>query len=304
MKATIINELKRKYDDLYSFSWITPQDHQTRYFDPQDDPNRLMNVKSVSKLIVALAVGCAIERGYVRDLDMDIRDVLNRTRYPRITLRQCLTMRAGIPYREGKDQSAWLNSEHWLDAYLCKTTAIERDAPFIYATPNVYLISVFLQELTKKHLFDFADEVLFQPLGIKQYHCQKSPQGYDYGGSDFEIAAADMAKIVQLVCHHGNHSGKQIVAASWIDAMLTPYVTVRANCHYGYLAFRYHSPTCRNPYWIIPGSGGQYAFVAPKHKSGMLVIAKLPNARMNLDPLQNDFCDELCHMFEDIIYGR
>ncbi len=47
-----------------------------------------MNIKSVSKLIVALAVGCASERGWITDLDINICDVPELPQYPPITLRQ------------------------------------------------------------------------------------------------------------------------------------------------------------------------------------------------------------------------
>lgn len=126
-----------------------------------------MNIKSVSKLIVALAVGCASERGWITDLDINICDVPELPQYPPITLRQLR--------KPNQAQSSF---------HLCEL--------------NVYFISVLLQEVTKKHLFDFVNEVLFQPLGIQHFLCRKSPQGYDCGGSDFAILAIEKLKEIHL----------------------------------------------------------------------------------------------------------
>ena len=213
-----------------------------------------VNVNSVTKGVMALLTGIAIDQGYIRDTDAKVLDFFPD--YPvrkgektifQVTLKHLLTMTA--PYK-GRSEP-WkkvCTSEDWTKAaldLLGGRAGITRE--FRYATLGIQILAGIIENATGEKCIDFANRNLFVPLGIPEHtpHGDSSkedqfdffmnkgprknewysdPQGTVTAGWGLCLTGKDLAKLGDLVLNEGRSGGKQVVSEGWIRQMTTPYL--------------------------------------------------------------------------------
>ena len=132
-----------------------------------------MNVNSVTKGVVALLAGIALDKGFIKSVDQKVMDFFpdytvkrgEKTIYD-VTIRHLLTMTA--PYK-GK-------SEPWKKVCTSKdfTLAILDQlggrngitGEFRYATLGIQILNGIIERATGEKCIDFANHNLFEPLGL------------------------------------------------------------------------------------------------------------------------------------------
>lgn len=182
-----------------------------RYFNypqlPDTDATMRHRGYSMTKSVVSLLVGIAMDRGLIKDLDVPIVSYLPEDanlRGPdkdRITLRHLLTMSAGL----GSDRSPGVS--------------------FKYNNRETELIGAVLRQVTGKNVEELAQESIFAPLGINDFEWHKdAPSGLPASASGLDLRPRDWAKIGHLVLNHGVWEGKQIVSASWVTQSTTEQI--------------------------------------------------------------------------------
>jgi CubicO group peptidase (beta-lactamase class C family) len=154
---------------------------------------------SMTKSVVSLLVGMAIDRGLITDLDAPVVSYLPEGTdlgglgHDRATLRHLLTMSAGL----GSDRAPGVSFE--------------------YNDKETELIGAVLRKVTGKTVDVLAQEDIFVPLGINDVEWHKDPSsGLATSARGLDLRPRDWAKIGQLVLNHGVWEGKQIVPASWV----------------------------------------------------------------------------------------
>ncbi|MBQ7058654.1 MAG: serine hydrolase [Firmicutes bacterium] len=252
------------------------------------------HVMSVTKSIVSLLVGIAVDRKMIRSIDEKVLSYFpdytvkrgEKTIYD-VTIRHLLTMRA--PYKgKGDPWSKVCSSENWTTAsldFLGGRKGITDE--FDYRTVCLHILSGILYRATGMNTVDFANQYLFSPLGIAKYQnyyaksaeehreftLSKAPKGHIWfadrdglgtPGYGLCMSAADMAKIGQLCLDQGIWEGKRILSAEWIRDMTSPR-TVESNhfrgMQYGFLWWIIHPE--RKIYAAI-GNSGNVIYVAPE----------------------------------------
>src|SRR5687767_11580681 len=132
-----------------------------------------VNVKSVSKSVLSAVIGIAVAEGKLRETDR-ISDILpnhftsiNDPVKRRLTVRDFITMRAGLESTSFDNYGAWVNSRDWVRYALNRPFECEPGACMQYSTGNSHVLSVALAKKTGMSTRAYAQQKLLAPLGIK-----------------------------------------------------------------------------------------------------------------------------------------
>ena len=124
-----------------------------------------------------------------------------------------------------------------------------------------------LQDAVAKPLPQFADEVLFQPLGITSVQWEQLEPNMVNAGAGIQMTSTDLLRFGQLLLQRGKSGNQQIVPETWVEATTTPQFDWRSTygaqrgTTYGYLWWLAQPPaTVASFAW---GYGGQFAYVVP-----------------------------------------
>jgi CubicO group peptidase (beta-lactamase class C family) len=220
----------------------------------------LSNVHSITKSIVGTLVGIAIGDGAL-GLDAPAAEVLDTPppdpRKREITVEHLLTMTAGLDCSEGQwdiDDIAD-RGESYVAGPLGAPLVDEPGASFSYNNGATHVLSVLLARRVEQPLLGFAEERLFEPLGIHDYRWPSDPDGNPIGYGMLELRPRDLLKIGQLYLD----GGRELVPADYLAAATRPATEggPPEGTGYGYL------------WWIADdgffggGFAGQYLYVVP-----------------------------------------
>jgi CubicO group peptidase (beta-lactamase class C family) len=136
---------------------------------------------------------------------------------------------------------------------------------FFYNTGALRLVSAIIHKAVGRPLDEFAQEVLFEPMGITAADWIRVRGETDAGGG-LRLRPRDMAKIGQLVLAGGRWNGRQIVSEDWIKASTIRKIEATDGLSYGYLWWLGHSlVNGREIHWIMAaGRGLQTICVVPE----------------------------------------
>ena len=238
----------------------------------------LHDIRSVSKSVVALLFGIALEDGLIKSLDVPVvsffgdYDNLPVTTTQDVTLRHVLSMTSGwswdeftYPYTDPRNSEIAMElAEDPIRHVLTQSRVSEPGTEFHYSGGDVALIGAILSKVSGKPLDEYAREKLFEPLGIKRYGWSKRLD-VPRAASGLRLTAPDMMKIAVLVADHGRYNGQQIVAADWIATITSRQIVIpdpRApGDGYGYFWWLGQTGDVR---WIgALGNGGQRIWIVP-----------------------------------------
>lgn len=246
----------------------------------------LGHVQSVTKSVTSLLLGKALEQGVIDSLSQPLKSLIpevfpSNSRKQPITLRHLLTMRSGLDID---------NSVFSVRMYVDQPTSpIEYilglplyDDPgetFYYRDCDPYLVSYVIGTLTGGTLEQYADENLFRPLGIEDFHWGMDHQGTSMGGHGLHLKPRDLLKLGQLVLNRGEWHGQEIVDQDWIDASTS--LQVNTPTTYGW-DYGYY-------WWMVPewngftawGHGGNFIMVLPDYDM-VLVLTSMPDTNDEL----------------------
>jgi len=246
------------------------------------DAETLHDLRSVTKSIVSLLYGIALERGLVPRLDMPILDLFPEYKdlaadpeRKKRTVEHALTMSLGMEWDETKPYIGPENSEIAMemapDRYryiLDRPLVAEPGTRWIYSGGATALVGEIVQRGTGKSLPEFARDTLFGPLGIDRFEWSAGPDGTHSPASGLRLTAPGLLKIGRMVLNNGMHDGRSIVPEAWITASLRPVIATSEGLDYGYFWFCGQSPIPvfggPTPWFAGFGNGGQRLWLCPK----------------------------------------
>ncbi len=247
------------------------------YFNECNTTSRI-HVYSVTKSIVSILIGIAMDKGHIQSINQKILDFFPDYKVKRreqtiqnITLKDLLTMTAPYKFKfEPYTYIRYFMSDDYLKFTLDLLGGNEQIGKFRY-TPLVGpdILSGIIMKATGQSVFDFATENLFLPLGItvennvifhsakeqKAFNKSKNISGWvadragiNTAGWGLTLSPTDMAKIGQLYLDGGMWNGRQIVSTKWINESTKEQSRwEKINLPYGYL------------WWIIDDKEHSYA---------------------------------------------
>lgn len=232
--------------------------------------DRPVNVKSVSKSLLALMIGIAIDEGLIEGTSATLAQVAPELVPPgsepdvgEITVGDLLTMRAGLERTSGSNYGAFVQSQDWVRHVLSRPFTVEAGTRFQYSTGNYHVLGVILAEATGRDLLSLARDWLGEPLGVAFAPWTRDPQGRYLGGNNMVLSPRGMARIGEMVRLGGRIGEEQIVSAEWITASLTPRTrSPYSGDAYGYGWFLRDLGGMSTVY--ARGYGGQMIYIVPE----------------------------------------
>jgi CubicO group peptidase (beta-lactamase class C family) len=231
--------------------------------------DRPVNVKSVSKAVIAALVGGAIARGVLKSVEQPVAPVLDGLvpadadpRVGTITLDHLLSMRAGLERTSGRNYGRWVSSADWVGFALSRPFVDEPGGRMLYSTGNYHLLSAALTRASGRSTLALARDWLGDPLGIEIPPWTRDPQGFYLGGNNMLLSPRALLRLGELHRQGGAWRGGQVLPRDWVEASWTPRTSSFFTGHaYGYGWFIVRARGYPVAYaW---GYGGQLIYVVP-----------------------------------------
>ncbi len=243
-----------------------------------------VNVKSVSKSLLAAIAGVAVDKGLLPGSEMKIAPVfadwLPKDAEPKkrlITLDHLLSMRSGLERTSGRNYGRWVKSKNWSRFVLSRPMADEPGGIMHYSTGNFHLVSALLTRITKRDTHSLAQDWLAKPLGITLPPWQKSPEGIYLGGNNMLISPRDMLTFGEMYSNGGMHKGTRVLSEAWIRHSWTGRGQSRFSGDYYGLGWFITEIWGERAYYAR-GFGGQFIYILPAMK---LTIVMTSNPRIH-----------------------
>ena len=234
----------------------------------------LHDVRSVTKSVVSILTGIALEEGHIGSIDQTLGELLPAfvptlpVEKSRISVRDLLMMSSGLDWHEldgGSSYGEWWASDDMLQFILDLPVVHEPGERFIYNTGASHLLSVILTEATGQSTLEFARQHLFSPLEVGEVDWLMLPDGYFAGGMGMRVSARTMMRIGQMFLEGGVYGGTRIVPADWVTRSTTAHLSTDGvmpfGPEYGYLWWIGRS--AGREFYFANGYGGQFILVHP-----------------------------------------
>lgn len=251
---------------------------------------QLHELRSCAKLLVAIAIGIAIDKGLSiagEPLDLNtkifptIKDIVNITNKSNIekikewTIKDLLTHTTGYESQMMSERFIQdIDKDNLVDYALNYDIPYEVGVRFAYNNVEPFILSVFFQEAFNQNLTDFINENIFKKLKILDYKWENYGK-YCPGATGLYLKHSDFHKIGQLLLNDGKYNNNQIISSNWIKEMRsmkleTPsaYKSERVLPKIGIGYFTFIS---RDGYIFRDGSNGQY-IILNKDKNLLITI--------------------------------
>jgi CubicO group peptidase (beta-lactamase class C family) len=246
------------------------------------------NVFSVTKSVMSMLIGIAIDERKLGGVDQTLAELLPAyaatmpSAVKAVTLRQVLTMTAGLPPDPPGNLPGFVTSGDWVGTILRQGTRQPAGQGFAYSSAGSHLLSAILRQATGRSTLDYARAKLFTPLGIStvpaaepvaraenrlaydraRFAWPTDPQGNHVGFSFLKLTARDMERLGQLWLNQGRWAGRQLVSAGWVTESTTAHVDTHSTPeHYGYQWWVTTADGHRG--YAAIGYGGQLIEVVP-----------------------------------------
>jgi CubicO group peptidase (beta-lactamase class C family) len=253
------------------------------------------DVRSVTKSVVSALIGMAIAAGKVSSLDATVGDYVGAPYVldsgdRAVTVRQLLTMTSRYQWNEstGDDYNLWIASTDHVQ-YLLDRQQNDPPNTFTYNSAAVNLLGVVLQRAVGVPLQQYADDMLFHPLGITTAQWEQLEPNEVNGGAGIKMSAQDLLRFGQVILQGGKNGTTQVIPASWIAAATTakfPWHDVygaQRSTTYGYLWWVADSPAI--PAAFAWGYGGQFVYVVPSLDMVIVTTTEWQGISAEVDPV-------------------
>ncbi|MGK5442092.1 serine hydrolase domain-containing protein [Micromonospora sp. URMC 105] len=238
-------------------------------------PGTLHDIRSVTKSVTALLYGIALGEGLVPPpaepllpLFPQYPDLAADPQRARLTVEHALTMSLGLDWREDLPYDSPANAEIAMELapdryrYVLERPIVEPPGSrWTYCGGASALLGRLIADGTGQSLPQYAQDMLFAPLGIGSHQWMTGADAVASAASGLRLAPRDLARIGELVLTEGTWDGQRVVSTDWIRAMLQPRLQTSWGTRYGYQW--YIEPIAGHRVYAGMGNGGQRLFVLP-----------------------------------------
>lgn len=266
-----ITILSKKIDCLNIDSIFVEHDGKIDKFFYNEE--KLHELRSCSKLLVAIAIGIAIDKKMLT-LDtkvypilkklVDIKNENNIEKIKKWDIKTLLTHTTGykemiMTAKEIKEKNLDINNI--LNYVLNVDIPYQVGTKFVYNNVEPFILSVFFQEKFKIKLSDFINENIFKKIDIKKYQWDDYGK-YCPGCTGLFLKHSDFHKIGKLLLNEGVYNGIQVVSKNWINMMCSLKFEIssvyKTKVALPMLGAGYYIFISKEGYVFRNGSNGQY----------------------------------------------
>ena len=253
----------------------------------EHDENRIGNSFSMSKSIVSLLIGVAIDDGKIKSIDESAANYLPELKGEKeeITIRHLLTMSSGLSWSESYIHPFCDVAELYYDSddrdLTLNRRTIEEDPgeTWRYKSGDTQMLMYIIQAATGKSVSEYASEKLWIPMGAESdamWSLSGDENSTEKAFCCFYSTSRDFIRLGKLINNKGNWNGKQLVSETYMNEFITLAPLKKANgkpnnC-YGLQYWIYTGMPFEVTYFR--GMSGQYIISVP---SKNLVIVRTGN---------------------------
>ena len=299
-KLSIPEKYLPVFDELGTVAFVIIKDSSLLFEQYWEDysPKSHSNSFSMAKSIVSLAIGCAIDDGFIKNVDQPVSDF-----YPEfqgyngkvLTLRHLLTMSAGVDFDEAYSSPFSPTTKLYYGDDLEKIALgmKETEEPgvnFIYQSGVTQLLSLIVEKATGENISSYVSRKLWTPMNAEEdalWSLDKK-EGIEKAYCCFNSNARDFARFGQLILNKGSWNGRQLVSESYITEATTPDTSLtfkeynESNHCYGFQFWHLTYKGMEIPY--MRGILGQYVFAIPELNA---VVVRLGHKRSDTRSAQH-----------------
>jgi CubicO group peptidase (beta-lactamase class C family) len=266
--ANLSTLIAERYPSVQSIVVVRGNCLAWEYDRPPSNRETLHPLYSVTKSVLSVLIGIAIDRGYLR-LTERLSELLPETRSanidPRvgdITIRDLLTMTSGFDTASALPKEGIPIDRLWL--WMIERPLVnDPGSRFAYDNTSANLLSVVLTKAIRQNPKVFAQKNLFAPLGIHRYAWTTDYEGNLIAGGTLSLTARDMAKIGLLYLRRGAWRDERIVSEAFVADSTAKHNDggPPVNIGYGYL------------WWVEPDDASPRAFLAAGMGSQLISVS-------------------------------
>jgi len=235
---------------------------------------------SCTKQVTGILTGIAIEQGVIGSVNDSLSKYLPEVnRYPDksgITIEHLLTMKSGIAYSNdglaGQTDDLLRQLPESMNSFILSLPQSSKSGEKVaYKDGDPQLIISAIQNACGKPADEWAHEVLFSKLQIKNLRWNRYMDGVTFGGFGIETTPREMAKFGQLVLDKGMWKNTQIVSEAWINEMTKTRIDKLYERQFCYLWWKDEN----RKMLMMSGHGGQYVCVLPEKELVVVMTAEV-----------------------------
>jgi len=265
-------------------------EHQYNYDHPAWHPfyrdTRLHSLQSVTKSVLSVAFGIAVDAGHIPPVGAEAWPYFtaygvdpSESGRADASLEDFLTMRSGISwaapgqtYEDGTHPTTVMElSDAWIDYVVSRPVTVEPGTRFDYNDGVSVMLGRIVHEATGQRIDAWAEEHLFEPIGIDEYYWKTTPAGEVDSEGGLYLTSHDLARVGYLMLRQGEWDGRQVVSADWVRASTSAVVpdvnpaNDRPDTGYGYQWWVPVHEDGETRIFAANGYGGQFMHVVPEH---------------------------------------
>lgn len=240
-------------------------------------PESHSNSFSMAKSIVSLAIGAAIDDGFIKDVDQPVSNFFPEFQGYNgkpLTLRHLLTMSAGVDFDEAYSSpfSPTTKLYYGDDLQQIALGMKEIEEPgvnFIYQSGVTQLLAFIVEKATGENISSYVSRKFWTPMNAEEdalWSLDKK-DGIEKAYCCFNSNARDFARFGQLILNEGEWNGGQLISSSYLKEATTPDTSLlfkeynETNHCYGFQFWHLSYNGMDIPY--MRGILGQYIFIIP-----------------------------------------
>lgn len=211
----------------------------------------LHDPRSVTKSVTGTLVGLAINDGYLKSEDQELSSFYKLKNFKNyspvkasVKISDLLTMSSAFDGNDDIDVSPG-NEENMYPTpdYIKFVLDLPMDPKktngkqWAYFTAGTVLLGDILDKSIPGGLEQYAQQKLFDPLGIEAVEWARTPSNKPFGGGGLKMRALDFAKYGQVYKDNGLWKGKRVLPEEWVAKTFRHLQNLPANNRgfYGYL---------------------------------------------------------------------
>ena len=240
-----------------------------KYFHDADRQSRFVS-QSLSKSIVSILIGAAIEDGAIKSIEDPVTKYLpylSKSGYRNVSVKNVLQMSTGVEYSENyKDPksgaaligAALLTGNPSFEKYVqsIQPTKIPPGTKFEYQSVNTQVLGLLLEKVTGKRLNVYAQEKLWSKIGAEDdaffYESKSQPNTCAF--ACFNATVRDYARVGLMMLQGGALGEQRVVSDKWVHDSTRPaasYLEPKQGGPEGGYGYAYQ-------WWVPPGRDGVF----------------------------------------------
>ena len=216
---------------------------------------------SVAKSFTSTLIGIAIDDGYINSINDPITDYLSEWKgqgQDNILLKHLLAMQSGM---DDHPFAGVIFSTDMVKYSLDRDIMRPPEKAFSYSNEDSMLLGEILENATGLSVQDYADEKLFDILGVEdKWWTDQAGNTVTYAGLD--MTPRDFAKFGLMIAQDGKWENKEVVSSSWLETATNSYNDLAP---YGFQWWTSNSPNEKEyNFFSAKGLDGQLIYVWPE----------------------------------------